>query len=384
MGTPDMGQKLLSGNYIKFKQILATMLLILLLSGMITSCQNPARIDQEQPETMITRDVFPYDPTDQKDAYQTILEEFSIQNRHGEEIQGIIRRPDPDLYPKMRFAAVIKVPGGINPGRSEALTPEAIALAEAGMVVITFNAEGRFDSRNPDDIPSQGTENYNGFENQDTLAEIFEYTAQLPYVISDNVGIRSQSYGITMAAGCAARHPELMIKYIVDGEGPPNSFVTVQEPRAIFSPPGHPFQDKYQTVYGILGHFSLQRDPSDENQAFWEEREAIHFIGSFNGMYLRLQGEWDHSQPPGTPDEIETFHQPPIWWQGKHTCDIVNAALDGGAPWVRVNLSEQGNPVNARCAVDKMPVFIPGELNNNPLLPVAAVIEMARAEAVRR
>jgi hypothetical protein len=284
----------------------------------------------------------------------------------------------------LRFAAVVKVPGGINPGRSEALTPEAIALAEAGMVVVTFNAEGRIDTRNPDDIASEGEENYNGFENQDTLAEIFLYTTELPYVISDNVGIRSQSYGISMAAGCAARHPELEIKYIVDGEGPPSSFVTVQEPRARFSPPGHPFQDKYKTVYGILGHYSLQRDPSEENQAFWAEREAIHFIGSFNGMYLRLQGEWDHSQPPGKPDEIEVFHQPPVWWQGKHTCDIVNAALDGGVPWVRVNLPPQGNPVNESCSLDHMPKFIPGELNDNPLLPVYAVIEMARADAVKR
>jgi hypothetical protein len=369
---------------INLKQDFVIVLIILIWSNTTTSCLNPARNDQEQPVKVTIRDVLPSDPTNKGETYQTILEEFSILNRNGEEIQGLIRRPDPDLYPGMRFAAVVKVPGGINPGRSEALAPEAIALAEAGMVVVTFNAEGRFDSRNLEDIPSQGNENYNGFENQDTLAEIFLYTTQLPYVISENVGIRSQSYGITMAAGCAARHPELMIKYIVDGEGPPNSFVTVQEPRAMFSPPGHPYQDKYITVYGILGHYSLQRDPSEVNQAFWEEREAIRFIGSFNGMYLRLQGEWDHSQPPGNPEEIEVFHQPPIWWQGKHTCDIVNAALDGGVPWVRVNLPEQGNPLNQRCGLDKLPVFIPGELNKNPLLPVRAVIEMAQAEPVRR
>lgn len=377
-----MGQRHFSGCDFKPKPFPAIVLLTLLLAGMFAGCQKIPINNPEQPEIPAAKDVLPNDPRDQETTYQTVLEEFSILNRHGEEIQGLIRRPDPDLYPGMRFAAVVKVPGGINPGRSEALAPEAIALAEAGMVVVTFNAEGRSDARNPEDIPSQGSENYNGFENQDTLAEIFLFTSQLPYVISENVGIRSQSYGITMAAGCAARHPELMIKYIVDGEGPPNSFVTVQEPWAIFSPPGHPFQDKYQTVYGILGHYSLQRDPSEVNRAFWEEREAIHFIGDFNGMYLRLQGEWDHSQPPGKPEEIEAFHQPPIWWQGKHTCDMVNAALDGGVPWVRVNLPEQGNPINERCGMDKMPVFIPGELNKDSLLPVRAVIEMAWADPV--
>jgi hypothetical protein len=320
----------------------------------------------------------------QDEPYETILEAFSLTNRNGERIEGLIRRPDPDRYPSLAFAAVVKVPGGINPGRSEALTPEVIALAEAGMVVVTFNAEGRVDRRNPEDITSEGTEDYNGSGNQDTLAEIVRYTMELPYVIPTNVGIRTQSYGITMAAGCVARHPDLEIKYIVDGEGPPSSFVTVQEPWAKFSPPDHPNHNKYEIVREILGHYSTQRDPSAENQAFWSEREAIHFIGEFNGMYLRLQGEWDHSQPPSQPAELEMFHQPPIWWQGKHTCDMVNAALDGGVPWVRVNLSEQGNPVNVRCSVDNMPVFIAGELNSDVLIPVYAVLELARAEPVRR
>ncbi len=359
-------------------------LMVIPASLALSSCVSAVEIRQTPINTYPITDVLPDYPQDQEQVYITVLEEFSITNRNGYEIHGYIRRPDPAQYPSTRFAAVVKVPGGINPGRSEILAPEAIALAEAGMVVVTFNAEGRVDTRNPEDIPSQGTEDFNGHENQDTLAEIIAHIQQLPYVISENVGIRSQSYGISMAAGCVARHPELSVKYIVDGEGPPNSFVTVQEPRAMFSPPGHPFQDKFQTVYGILGHYSLQRDPSEENQAFWAEREAIHFIGGFNGMYLRLQGEWDHSQPPGNPEEIEVFHQPPIWWQGKHTCEIVNAALDGGVPWVRVNLPQQGNPINERCAIDHMPVFIPGELNNNPLLPVVAVIELARADAVRR
>lgn len=366
-----------------FRKVSVVILLVLIGASMISGCQDTSRSSQEQP-THSLRDVLPHDPRNFEESYRTVLEEFSIQNRSGLEIHGLIRRPDPTLYPDLRFAAVVKVPGGINPGRSENLAPEAIALAEAGMVVVTFNAEGRVDTRNSEDLPSQGMEDFNGFENQDTLAEIIDYAQQLPYVIEENVGIRSQSYGITMAAGCVARHTELHVKYIVDGEGPPTSFVTVQEPRAKFSPPGHPFQDKYLTVFGILGHYSLPRDPSDGNQAFWAEREAIRFIGDFNGMYLRLQGEWDHSQPPGNPDEIEIFHQPPIWWQGKHTCDIVNAALDGGVPWVRVNLPQQGNPVNERCAMGHMPVFIPGELNDNPLLPVLAVIELARADAVRR
>jgi hypothetical protein len=99
-------------------------------------------------------------------------------------------------------------------------------------------------------------------------------------------------------------------------------------------------------------------------------------------MYLRLQGEWDHSQPPSNPSEIVDFQQPPIWWHGKHTCDIVNTAVEGGVPWVRVNLSNQGNQVNAIYDHDHLPIFIPGELNNHPMIPVQAVLEMALADFV--
>jgi hypothetical protein len=325
-------------------------------------------------------DVLP-EPNPRKDAaYTTILEAFEFSNHNNEVIQGFIRRPDLAQYPLSRFAAVIKIPGGINPGRSEALTPEAIALAEAGMVVVTFNAEGRIDERNPDDIASEGSEDYNGFHNQDTLADLILYVATLPYVNANNIGLRSQSYGITIAAGCVGRYPDLPVKYIVDGEGPPSSFVTVQEPWALFSSSDHPNHDKYETVYDILGHYSTDRDPSPENEAFWSQREAIRFIGSFRGRYLRLQGEWDHSQPPSQTSEIEAFHQPPRWWQGKHTCDMVNAAIEGGVPWVRVNLDAQQNPINQGCTFAEPPRFIPGELNENPMIPVRAVLEMARAD----
>ena len=194
-----------------FRRVSVVILLVLIGASIISGCQDTSRSSQEQPTTSL-RDVLPHDPKNIEESYHTVLEEFFIQNRSGLEIHGLIRRPDPTLYPDTRFAAVVKVPGGINPGRSENLAPEAIALAEAGMVVVTFNAEGRIDSRNPEDIPSQGIENYNGFKNQDTLAEIIEYTQQLPYVNSTNVGIRSQSYGITMVAGCVARHPELNVK----------------------------------------------------------------------------------------------------------------------------------------------------------------------------
>jgi hypothetical protein len=46
---------------------------------------------------------------------------------------------------------------------------------------------------------------------------------------------------------------------------------------------------------------------------------------------------------------------------------------------VRVNLPEQGNPVNATYDLDHPPVYLPGELADNPWA-VRAIIEMARME----
>jgi hypothetical protein len=303
----------------------------------------------------------------------TVIEPFDLLVSSGNKIYGLIRRPDPAQYPDLCFPAVVLVPGGINPGRMEAYGQTARALSEAGMVVVTFNAEGRVDS-SPDDIRSEGAEDNNGFRHQDSLCELVLYTIQLPYVITENVGIKTQSFGIAMGAGCAGRHPEIPIKYLVDGEGPPNSFVTCHEPRALDEDPSN---DKHEIVYGILNHYSTYRDPSTENQAFWEEREAERFIGSFRGRYLRLQAEWDHSQPPDNEAEIATFHLPPLWWRNKHTTDIVNLAVEGGVPWVRVNLPEQGNAVNATFDMDNPPVYLPGMLADKPW-DVRAILEMAR------
>ena len=49
--------------------------------------------------------------------YNTIIEDFQVVAPSGNNIYGMIRRPDPNLYPDLSFAAVILVAGGINPGR---------------------------------------------------------------------------------------------------------------------------------------------------------------------------------------------------------------------------------------------------------------------------
>ncbi len=313
--------------------------------------------------------------------FQTAIEPFEVLGPTGNRIYGQIRRPDPDLYPGIAFPAVILVPGGINPGRMEVHGMDARALSEAGMVVVCFNAEGRIDTLAPDDLRSEGEEDFNGFRHQDGLANIIAFVAALDYVERENIGLKSQSYGITMAAGCVGRHPELPIAYLVDGEGPSESFVTCHGPRFLAGD-----MQKYNTVRSIFGRLAVWQDGSQENLDWWSEREALNFIGAFRGAYLRLQATWDHAQPPENAAEIPAFHHPsgwpgggPAWWHNKHATDMVNAAVAGGVPWVRVNLPPQGNAINAVYDVGNPPTYLPGRLSNQPWA-VRAILEMAGLE----
>jgi hypothetical protein len=74
---------------------------------------------------------------------------------------------------------------------------------------------------------------------------------------------------------------------------------------------------------------------------------------------------------------VAAFTLPPLWWQNKHTMDIVGAAIEGGVPWVRVNLPEQGNEVNATYDQEHPPVYLPGRLADGGPWGVRAVLEMA-------
>jgi hypothetical protein len=92
--------------------------------------------------------------------YTTIVEDFDLLMPSGNRVYGMIRRPDPAVYPNRSFAAVVMIPGGIGPGRLDAQGAEAKMLAQSGMVVVCFNAEGRV-SNHPEDIASEGTEDFN-------------------------------------------------------------------------------------------------------------------------------------------------------------------------------------------------------------------------------
>jgi len=188
-----------------------------------------------------------------------------------------------------KYPALVLVPGGI--GDSRAFKDDAMRMASAGIVAITFDPDGRGQST--------GQEDYNGYRQQDGLAAVVRFAATLPYVDAQNIGIVTYSYGITMGSGALARHPDLPVKFLIDWEGPADR------------------NDTSGCSTGNAGRILWQ---PCSNDAWWSEREAVNFIGRIRVPYQRIQSEKDHVQPDNT-----------------HAVEMINAAIQGGVPWVRLN-----------------------------------------------
>ena len=193
--------------------------------------------------------------------------------------------------------ALVMIPGGLGTKDLENGTdPDAIQLSAAGYAVIQFDADGRGSSG--------GEEDYNGFLHQDGLAALILAAGQIPRVDASRLGVISRSYGVTMAAGALGRRPDLAVRFYIDWEGP---------------------ADRNYTTIGCTGENHGIAWPSCDDEAFWSQREAVVFIGSVRVPYLRIQSATEHVQSTNA-----------------HAVDMVNAAVQGGVPWVRLN----DGPVN--------------------------------------
>ncbi len=177
---------------------------------------------------------------------------------------------------------------------------------------------------------------------------MIEYVAGLDGVDPNHLGVLTSSYGITLGAGAVGRYPDLPVAWLVDMEGPSDSLTV-----ACY------YCDEER---GMGGHLSTATDPSPENVAWWSEREAYRFIGNFRGEYLRVQAWNDHVQPEG-------LHL--------HALQMNEAAITGGVPWVRINGSDMGNPVNELYEGSE-PAWLPGRMADYRDLDVSYIIEMAR------
>jgi pimeloyl-ACP methyl ester carboxylesterase len=210
---------------------------------------------------------------------------------------------------------VLMIPGGL--GTRDPLNgadPDAIRLAAAGYVVIQFDADGRGSSG--------GAEDYNGFIHQDGLAALILAAGTLPRVDPARLGVISRSYGVSMAAGALGRHPDLPVRFYIDWEGP---------------------ADRTYTTSGCTGVNHGIEWPSCGDETFWSQREAVAYIGAVRVPYLRIQSAKDHVQSTNS-----------------HAVDMVNAAVQGGVPWVRLN----DGPVNQTYDPTHPPEMLPDEIDS--------------------
>lgn len=196
-----------------------------------------------------------------------------------------------------KLPTLVLVPGGNGDSGSFVRKPPkgsstVDVIKQAGYVAVIFDPDGRG--------RSGGAENYNGFVHQDGLAEVIRFAAALPGIDPANIGLVTYSYGITMGAGALARHPDLPVKFLIDWEGPADR------------------NDTGGCDGAGLGHLKDVASCSDE--AFWAEREAAAFIRQIRIPYQRLQSQKDHVQPDNA-----------------HAILMVNNAVSGGVPWVRLN-----------------------------------------------
>lgn len=183
--------------------------------------------------------------------------------------------------------ALVLVPGGgADSSFFENVKKDAQTLADLGFFVVTFDPDGRG--------KSEGAEDYNGFTQQDGLKAVIDS------IEADSIGLITFSYGITMGAGVLARYPNLPVEFLIDWEGPAS-------------------RDNTGGCDG-LGTGHLQEIADCDNEDFWREREAVTFIEDIRIPYLRLQSEKDHTLP-----------------HYNHTLAMIEAALAGDSPWVRLN-----------------------------------------------
>ncbi|MBI3914157.1 MAG: hypothetical protein HY327_08245 [Chloroflexi bacterium] len=200
--------------------------------------------------------------------------------------------------PSKKYPAVVLVPGGNGDSSGfTRLSPRGDStvgeFVNGGFVAIAFDPDGRG--------KSGGKEDYDGYTHQDSLRAVIQYAASLANVDAKQIGIATFSYGITMGSGVLARYSELPVKYLIDWEGPSNRDETGG-----------------CGTRGVSGHLANVATCADEK--FWQEREARTFIAKVRVPYQRVQSEKDHVQPDNA-----------------HAVYMINAAIMGGVPWVRLN-----------------------------------------------
>lgn len=287
-----------------------------------------------------------------------LVENAWIKSTNGNFI--FVRSKTPSASTGEKLPVIIIVPGGLGSSMWYLDIQAFAELADEGYIIYAFTPQGR-GSGTETDPASEGVENYNGPVHQDDLKAVIEYAKTNPLADQDNIGVVSFSFGISMAAGCLGRDPGLNVKYLIDVEGPSDSYVIMADAWLLDSDTAN---DKTAQMSGMFGgREDTADDPSAENIQWWSEREALNYIGSVTSAYMRIQSEWDHMQPPN--QDYQSFDYPPLWYGNKHAVDLLNAATNGSSVWTRMNGEDIGNPPNTLYNYKSQPAYYSGNIDGS-------------------
>ena len=211
--------------------------------------------------------------------------------------------------------AVILVPGGIGSKKDllnhYGTADKEISIVEKmvseGFIVLIFSAEGRGES--------EGEIDYNGYDDQDGLYNLYRFLVSYENVDEEKIGIVSYSYGVAMVSGMLGKfQPEIL--YYIEWEGPVN-------------------RDYVST--GCTGGV-VKEGITCDSEDYWVEREALRFVPYFKIDHLMIvQTEKDH---------VQDINQ--------HSLDFNNLAIKY-LPWVRVNGVD--NSINTEYNLENLPVL---------------------------
>lgn len=237
------------------------------------------------------------------------------------------------------WPAIVVVPGSNNPASRAIPESERTLWFETGFALITFDADGRGSS--------EGTEDMNGTVAQDGLAAILQAAKGLPGVDPDRIGVVSLSYGIAMSSNALTRY-QTPARFLIDWEGPANRVnMGVCEDHA-----GQARQARPGMSFSTC-----------DDETFWSQREGSAVIGRLRVPYQRVQCTPDH----GHRDDF------------KNSRDMVNAALAGGVPLVRLN----DNKILANVSSDAQISPWPADDRNQVLVKYAKeLMEQTTGKAV--
>lgn len=285
---------------------MTTRFFLLLLVASLGFMNAPQALAQLRPGALPAKGKAPGRPQIVREFPNVTISTNWVKNpTTGAQIFTLVLKPNDKRGEKL--PALIMCPGG-NGHSVLFLSGQGMAqqLAEMGFAVVVFDPEGRGQSR--------GVEDYCGFKHQDGLAATVRWLAQQPGIDPERIGLCSNSYGVTLAAGALARYPDLPARFLIDWEGPMDRNDTGG------CDPNKP---------GMGGHLKGVAKCDDEN--FWREREAVNFVGKLRVPYQRIQSEKDHVQR-----------------DNHHAIAMVNAALAGGVPEVWLNEDYVKQPLNLK------------------------------------